>query len=283
MKTMVAVVAILLALLPGQDPPDEKQVRAWIKELASENIETRERATKNLLAQGEPVLPLLRPHADAGDAEVRARIAQIVRRLERFPVDALWKGVQDAVQGRRELKENWQGPLQKLTERLTQEFSKACGKDSPVAVAKAFETALKALQVGDTVDLNKLESRALVIEGGRANHLKGVLVVAGGDINLNHVEECIVICAGNAELNNVTKSIVVVKGNVRSNSTHDSILCATGRVELNQTLRSQVVAVGGLEANHTENAVIVNSRLVKVGLINASKVLSSARLPGSED
>ena len=55
-----------------------KQIRAWIADLGHESIETREKATKDLLRAGEESLPLLREALKSGDAEIASRARQLL-------------------------------------------------------------------------------------------------------------------------------------------------------------------------------------------------------------
>lgn len=89
--------ALLLAGPPGAlgaGPPSEapapppeqpaalaEQVRGWVRDLASERYEVRERAREALEAQGTRAPEVLREHADAADPEVRRTVRALLARL----------------------------------------------------------------------------------------------------------------------------------------------------------------------------------------------------------
>jgi len=65
------------------DPPkateeQAKEYRAWITELGNESIETREKATKELLRAGETTLPFVRDALKSPDAEIATRARQLL-------------------------------------------------------------------------------------------------------------------------------------------------------------------------------------------------------------
>lgn len=63
---------------PKATEEQAKQFRAWIAELGHESIETREKATKELLRAGEASLPFVREALKGGDAEIVARARQLL-------------------------------------------------------------------------------------------------------------------------------------------------------------------------------------------------------------
>jgi hypothetical protein len=80
------VFSLIRALALGEAYPESpkateeqgKQYRAWIAELGNESIETREKATKELLRAGEASLPFVREALKGGDAEIVARARQLL-------------------------------------------------------------------------------------------------------------------------------------------------------------------------------------------------------------
>ncbi|HEY3225617.1 MAG TPA: hypothetical protein VGK61_01320 [Planctomycetota bacterium] len=80
------IFSLIRALALGEAYPESpkateeqaKQFRAWIAELGHESIETREKATKELLRAGEASLPFVREALKVGDAEIVARARQLL-------------------------------------------------------------------------------------------------------------------------------------------------------------------------------------------------------------
>jgi hypothetical protein len=76
--------ALLREKLPPPPAADEKRVRQLVAGLDADAFADREKATKELLALGTPVLPLLRMwQSESGSAEVRRRLRDTVERLTR--------------------------------------------------------------------------------------------------------------------------------------------------------------------------------------------------------
>jgi len=63
---------------PKATEEQAKQYRAWIAELGHESIETREKATKDLMRAGETTMPFLREALKGSDAEVTTRARQLL-------------------------------------------------------------------------------------------------------------------------------------------------------------------------------------------------------------
>jgi len=63
---------------PKATEEQAKRYRAWIAELGHESIETREKATKELLRAGETALPFVREALKGSDAEVTTRARQLL-------------------------------------------------------------------------------------------------------------------------------------------------------------------------------------------------------------
>ncbi|HEY3225616.1 MAG TPA: hypothetical protein VGK61_01315 [Planctomycetota bacterium] len=80
------VFSLLRALALGEPYPEPakateeqaKQFRAWISELGHEEIETREKAMKELLRAGEASLQFLREALKGGDAEIVSRARKLL-------------------------------------------------------------------------------------------------------------------------------------------------------------------------------------------------------------
>jgi RNA polymerase sigma factor (sigma-70 family) len=69
---------------PEPKPPDEKAIRALIRQLGDDEFEKREAAQRRLVEIGEPALPQLREAArDSRDAEISQRAARLVRLIEK--------------------------------------------------------------------------------------------------------------------------------------------------------------------------------------------------------
>lgn len=69
---------------PGGAPPAwAEQVEGWVRDLASERYEVRERAREQLEAQGTRAPEVLRAHADDPDPEVRRTVRALLARLEK--------------------------------------------------------------------------------------------------------------------------------------------------------------------------------------------------------
>lgn len=66
-------------LIPFQDP----DVPALIRKLADEGLEVRDQASRELEKLGEKAVePLRKAHADAADPEARARIAELLKKID---------------------------------------------------------------------------------------------------------------------------------------------------------------------------------------------------------
>src|SRR2546422_822112 len=68
---------------PSED--DRKQVAELIRQLGNEDFRIRDKASKALADMGKPVLPHLRKEADNPDLETRARLREILDKLEDEP------------------------------------------------------------------------------------------------------------------------------------------------------------------------------------------------------
>ena len=65
-------------------PPEEiiEKIQKLISQLGAESYKTRQAASDSLIKMGRVVIPLLNKHADATDPEVRARVAEILEKLQ---------------------------------------------------------------------------------------------------------------------------------------------------------------------------------------------------------
>lgn len=70
----------------GLSASESKKAEGWIRDLGSENFETRDAARKHLFEMGDKVIPLLDRAATADDPEVRWNARKLVRDLERARV-----------------------------------------------------------------------------------------------------------------------------------------------------------------------------------------------------
>lgn len=77
-----------------------KQAEDLVAKLGSEDFDVRETATEKLEKMGKPVLPVLKKHTDAKDAEVRTRVAALIKKIEGGEKDAAAGGAQVIVNGR---------------------------------------------------------------------------------------------------------------------------------------------------------------------------------------
>lgn len=71
---------------PKAAPPAKEQVEAWIKDLSSEEFQTRDTAEKKLVAAGETIIPVLKETIDkTEDAETRQRCERVINELSAGP------------------------------------------------------------------------------------------------------------------------------------------------------------------------------------------------------
>src|SRR5437870_3469632 len=85
--SMTLVTALLMALQDGKS----QQVQEWIEKLGSEKVEERLAAEEALVERGESILTELQKARASKDAEVVARIDQIVDRV-RWWEGRVWVG-----------------------------------------------------------------------------------------------------------------------------------------------------------------------------------------------
>jgi hypothetical protein len=90
MRTPCWLLALAFALglgvlTPAADPPkaDAEQIAKLVKQLGSDEFESREKATRELEAIGAPALEALRDAAKTGDAEVKTRATSILEKVEK--------------------------------------------------------------------------------------------------------------------------------------------------------------------------------------------------------
>jgi hypothetical protein len=76
------------ALVKSESEGIEKAARALLKDLDSDVVETRDRASKNLVALGPAAVPVLETLVPGSSAEVRYRLADAIALLKRMEIDA---------------------------------------------------------------------------------------------------------------------------------------------------------------------------------------------------
>lgn len=136
---------------PGGAPPAwAEQVEGWVRDLASERYEVRERAREQLEAQGTRAPEVLRAHADDPDPEVRRTVRALLARLEKV-AEAVPAPAQDlGGLGRLDLRADGL-PLRRVLEELGEALggplvAPAEALERPVTLALSGEPAFAAVE-----------------------------------------------------------------------------------------------------------------------------------------
>jgi hypothetical protein len=89
-KRIHAVMTVYISARKPKPPRDKKKIKQWLRDLASDTFETREKATRELEKLGRDVKPLLREALKGRpELELRRRIEGLLQKLPGIDVDDL--------------------------------------------------------------------------------------------------------------------------------------------------------------------------------------------------
>jgi hypothetical protein len=263
-----------------------EKVARLIRDLGSDNYETREAASSELKKMEEAV-PALRKAAAAGDAEVQRRTAEI---LEGFAEKRLARALQKATalvkEGRIDQaverlvlmkksddEEPYWDPLMRFAARLDEAERRAFGKITvlkthplyrlrPVGEFRGYpkDFPLKVLhfpKAGLTDTLSRLiRGENVSVEGDTAY----CLVAASGAVSAVNLSFSVVFSNGDVKVDKLHSSIIVCDGNVEARTViGNSLVIARGKVTLPRTTGGSVVMA--LQVKSPANAEIGSSSI----------------------
>jgi hypothetical protein len=274
MLTRQFLLAVLLTLplaayAADEKPPaklDTAAVRKLVEQLASEDFDTREKATQEL-SRLEQVPDELRAATKSADAEVRRRAREAVKaitaRADAKEVEAMVADVQ-------------QTGLDRFVRRMVTEADFAGDKQWEVVQKLTRLVVARANELGDRefaipeLDMKSLPQQAgtggnLGIRGKRVllsdpkapllDAVGCVILSAGPMTRPNYLSKCVVIVDGDLPgVTEVDRCVLIVRGNVGAiTEAHRSIILATGELKGSNTTWDSFYQVSNTKLTFTES------------------------------
>lgn len=256
---VLLLASIIHAQALGQDEP---AIRTLVRQLGSEDVQEREHAESELIRVGLPAVSLLTPLERKGDAELKARAAVILDKIEPYTLDGFWKqaGVLADAKGGNPITEEQRGDFGYELARLIRKLSKVPGNTFKMKSEDFLPKWGEALWPESEDNLGKVSRKIVVFPDGRINSCEWSLALFRGEGDLNAVRYSLVVGAGPLTLNSVDCSIVIARGPLEVNSMTGCLVLCESTFEATRLRGSTVVAPEGSDAADSKGNVYINSK-----------------------
>lgn len=208
----------------------EAELQKWIGELAHDEVEVREAATKALIESGARAIPAVKEALkSADDAEKKARLEHILSEIDP-PACAQLLTKALALGGATKVKEG-----QKAVWEMLDQVAEICGDESGQKIgAKLMEGMnIRSLpwQIGKGVKEERIKHQILVADGNvEVTETTGCVILASGDVKIEKSSGCVVITRGAVEIQKISGGLVLAGGDFKGSLAYRAEVGAYGKV-----------------------------------------------------
>ena len=255
---LLALVASV-AMAQDERPAASPDIDGLIRELDSDDFETREDATEKLIELGAAVRPKLEQLAkNPPSAEVKVRLQKIFRGIELAEIRANAIHLEDIFELVRRANDDDLDKelLQQTLEQLHAVLGEAVGKEE-FRVPASFEELTP--QEPDTFIRNGL----VVASKGRISSLRDSIVLANVAINVSSAQNSIIIARAGVDISSPRNCLIIAGYDVRVSSATDCVILSGQTLDASISRDCVLAATQPLRLSIAKGGTVVNSQLAR--------------------